>query len=208
LGSKYTPQAWADLPAVTTPINAARLTVMENAIRDASMGRSTTFPSSPVDGDIHVYPADLTNGVMWHFMYRSAPNDWEFIGGSPLYAEIATAEGTSSTSYVALATAGPSIAIPIAGDYMVEVGFTVTTNSSFSRTGTMSYDIGGTAAVDADGCVSTAANSLAGQSGYFVRRKTGLTAVTLTAKYKTHAATDITTFAKRWMKVTPIRYTP
>jgi len=95
--AKYTVQTWTD---GVSALSAARMTVLENGIREASMGRSTTFPSSPVDGDIHVYPADTTNGVMWHFMYRSAPNDWEFIGGAPLFAEVVTDEATTSTASV------------------------------------------------------------------------------------------------------------
>ena len=51
-------------------------------------GAARRSPRSPVDGDIHVYPADTTNGVMWMFMYRSAVNDWEFIGGSALWDEV------------------------------------------------------------------------------------------------------------------------
>lgn len=205
--AKYSPQTWT-ADSLATPVSAARLTVIENAIREASIGRSTTFPASPVDGDIHVYPADTTNGVMWMFMYRAAVNDWEFIGGAPLYAEVATSETTASTTYAALATAGPSIALPFVGDWMVETGA-----QGFNSTGAqdvrMSYDIGGTGAVDAD------ATYIVGGGGYVAatrgnairkRRKAGLTAVTLTAKYKTGGGTA--TFQDRWMAVTPVRHTP
>jgi hypothetical protein len=180
------------------------MTVIENGIREASMGRSTTFPTSPVDGDIHVYPADTTNGVMWMFMYRSVPNDWEFIGGSPLFAEVTTDESTTSTSYAALATAGPSIALPFVGDYMVEIG--CHSYNSGSAQNSMSYDIGATAAADVDRVLPQVS---AGGQIYVAsrpRRKTGLTAVTLTAKYKTSAGTA--QFLNRWMRVVPIRHTP
>ena len=199
--AKYVPQSWTD---DVTDATAARFANIENGIREASMGRSTTFPSSPVDGDIHVYPADLTNGVMWQFMYRSAVNDWECIGGAPLFAEVVTSETTASTSYAALATAGPSIALPFVGDWMVRIGATVG-NSGAGNTSFMSYDIGGTGAVDADGIFheGPASNRASIERP---RRKQALTAITLTAKYRVTAGTG--SFMNRWMAVTPVRHTP
>ena len=199
--AKYTVQTWTD---GVSALSAARMTVLENGIREASMGRSTTFPSSPVDGDIHVYPADTTNGVMWMFMYRSAVNDWEFIGGPPLYAEVETSETTASASFVALATAGPSVALPFIGDWVVEIGCHSSSTSTFLNS--MSYDIGGTAAVLADSTSAHVAIATGFIAMYRKRRKTGLTAVTLTSKYTTTGGTA--TFLKRWMAVTPIRHTP
>lgn len=199
--AKYTIQTWTD---GVSALSAARMAVIEAGIRETSMGRSTTFPSSPVDGDIHVYPADTTNGVMWHFMYNSgsaSAHKWEFIGGSPLYAEVVTSEGTASTTYAALATAGPSIAIPKVGDYMVEIGAGVS-NTGVAVTA-MSYDIGGTGAVDAD---SVQQNNVARAQVVRLRRKAGLTAVTLTAKYRVSATTG--TWQDRWMAITPVRVTP
>ena len=205
--AKYAPQTWTNGAGGGTPLSAARLTVVENGIREASMGRSTTFPASPVDGDIHVYPADTTNGVMWMFMYRSAVNDWEFIGGAPLYAEVETQESTSSATYAALATAGPSIALPFVGDWMVETGMEQFSSATGSTFGSMSYDIGGTGAVDADAIVNgTTTINVDVAAVHRKRRKAGLTAVTLTAKYKVSAGTGV--FRKRWMAVTPIRHTP
>jgi hypothetical protein len=202
VGAKYTVQTWTDGSGGATPVSAARLAVMEVGIRDASMGRSTTFPGSPVDGDIHVYPADTTNRVMWQFMWRAASSKWEFIGGSPLYAEVATSEGTASTTYAALATAGPSIVLPFAGDWMIEIG-AYATQTADGAAGLMSYDIGGTGAVDADALEHLRGTNSSAMSGTFGRRKAGLTAVTLTAKYKT-AGAGTATFKKRWMKATPV----
>ena len=201
--AKYSPYTFTD--GLANDVSAARLNAIGAGIREASMGRSTTFPSSPVDGDIHVYPADTTNGVMWLFMYRSAVNDWEFIGGAPLFAEVTTAETTASATYAALATAGPAIALPFIGDWMVEIGC-LTGNSTATAVQFMSYDIGGTGAVDADSSRphGPIANNL--MTAYRQRRKQALTAVTLTAKYKVNAGTG--TFQDRWMAVTPIRHTP
>lgn len=149
------------------------------------------------DGDEAYVEVDATNGVMWHFRYVSAETTykWRFLGGPPLYSEVATGEATSSTTYVALATAGPSIAIPRAGDYMVAVG---SRNSGAGSIGHHSYDIGGTAAVDADSYEGDKVN------GTFERRKAGLTSVTLTSKYRVSVANSYT-FNKRFMRVSPVR---
>jgi hypothetical protein len=90
----------------------------------------------------------------------------------------------------------------VAGDYIVRLGAKVAQTTTAADV-KMSYDIGATSAVDADALEATAITSgnWAGAL-MFERRKSGLTAVTLTAKYKTSAAT--TTWSKRWMEVLPI----
>jgi hypothetical protein len=140
---------------------------------------------------------DATNGVQWHLAYESGETTykWRFVGGPPMMSEVATSESTSSVSYVALATAGPSVAIPRSGDYDVEHGCHQTGASSNAHK--MSYDIGGTGAVDAD--ATTGANMQMRR-----KRKAALTPVTLTAKYK-NAVADSESYANRFMAVTPVR---
>jgi hypothetical protein len=86
----------------------------------------TSLPSTPTDGQIINYVADSTNGIVWTFRYRSASSSaykWEFIGGSSLYNQVGTnnyngtKETYTSTSYGDLATVGPSVVVPFAGDY-------------------------------------------------------------------------------------------
>lgn len=79
----------------------------------------TSLPGSPYDGQEVVYLADSANGITWHLKYRSASastHKWEFIGGSPLISMIDTSEAITTT-WQNLATDGPSITIPRAGDY-------------------------------------------------------------------------------------------
>jgi len=116
-----------------------------------------------------------------------------------LFAEVTTEETTTNISYAALATAGPSITIPAAGDYIVEIGFGGM-GSAIGIGVAMSYDIGGTGAVDADRVyfeTQVASQRLPHASR--ARQKT-LVAVTLTAKYKVTSGTG--TFRDRWMRVT------
>lgn len=168
----------------------------------------TALPGNPVDGQEVMYLASDTDGVVWHLKYRpksAGASKWEFIGGSPLWSEVAALQTTISDTYAGLTTAGPSIVLPIAGDYMVTIGC-----RGFSDTNgggaNMSYDIGGTGAVDADyvsifgGNANTIAASMSRE-----KRKNGLTAVTLTAKYRRPAALGTTSFENRWMSVKPVR---
>lgn len=145
----------------------------------ASAPLVTSLPSAPIDGQEIRYVANATNGIIWNFRYRAASTSaykWEFIGGPPLYAEVGMGQAdqnTSSSSYVALSTPGPSITLPLAGDYDVEIGMR-TSGAIY-----MSYDIGSTGATNDDGIFSSANNVHV----YKRRRKNNLSAITLTSKY-------------------------
>jgi hypothetical protein len=172
----------------------------------------TIFPTSPADGNIFVYLADATNGVNWTFKYNAGSASsykWECIGGRPLWSAVAAAEVTTSATYAALGTAGPSVILPFAGDYDIAIGFHGSAAVA-SAHAEMSYDIGGTGAVDADFVqLSTTESAGIGLSASTavsrVNRKTGLTVVTLTSKYKANG--DSWTFKNRWMSVMPVRVT-
>jgi hypothetical protein len=168
----------------------------------------TALPGSPTNGQECVFTDSLTAPTYyWHLKYNSTTTKWHYVGGTPLFVEVATDEATTSTSYAALTTAGPSIALPLAGDYDVDPGFTFYCNDGGAGvSGFMSYDIGGTAAVDADATTapSTVASSSPRLSVARSRRKTGLTAVTLTAKYKVQGGFN-GHFLNRWLRVTPVK---
>lgn len=178
--------------------------------------RVTSLPANPADGQECYYVADATNGVVWHLKYNTSSGSaykWEYVGGAPLYAEILTAanEAISSATYVALTTPGPNVSLPLAGDYDVEISFM---GYHLANGGgvLMSYDIGATAAVDAD----AAAFVVSTGSGDWVRttktrRKTGLGAVTLASKWRVLtgsgnvAGTSGMPGSTRYMRVTPVR---
>lgn len=167
------------------------------------MARSgTALPASPVDGMETYYTADDTNGVIWHFRYRSAASSsrWEFVGGPPLRSEVDTSEARNNAAYGALTTAGPSVTCPLAGDYIVRIGSAIgPTGAGF---GIHSFDVGGTAASDNDMImfVSTGAQEAAVAREQVVSGVAAGTA--LVSKYR---STVNTNFRFRWMTVTPIR---
>ena len=169
---------------------------------------ATTLPGSPVNNQQTIL-TDSTSAptYYWLLQYNSTAAKWQFIGGSPLYAEVTTAETTSSTTYAALTTAGPTVTVPNAGDYMVELGFQLNAQGGTPAHSFMSYDIGGTGAVDADAAVawSYATQTVnPGGSAYRRRKKTAISASTaLTSKYKVSANTG--GFAQRYISILPIQ---
>ena len=86
----------------------------------------TTLPASPVDGAEHVLVDSASNPTwQWRLRYNAGSTSaykWEFVGGIPARAYIPQQEGTTSTSHVALATAGPQLTLPRAGEYDVRWG--------------------------------------------------------------------------------------
>jgi hypothetical protein len=86
------------------------------------------LPASPIDGQECYYLADATNGIVWHLKYRAgsaSTHKWEFLGGSELIAGPSGSVTTSSTTPVAF-SGGPSITLPLAGDYEVLIGAAAT----------------------------------------------------------------------------------
>lgn len=167
------------------------------------------LPTTPVDKDVAILVDSLTLPTyQWTFRWNAGSvnaDKWEFIGGIAGYKgiqETGTLETTASTTYVALTTPGPTFAIPRAGVYDIELGYQGGMGALF---GMMSYDIGGTGALDDDCCrLQNAATSTIVGSAYRVQRKT-LTVVTLTAKYKASAGGSTEAFACRIIRVTPVR---
>ena len=169
------------------------------------VGYDTTLPSSPVDGQEAILVDSLIAPTyQWRFKYIATitdANKWVFIGGDPALAEVLTAQTTTSTTYAALTTPGPLFAIPRAGIYTVETGFTGGMSAGVPQM-YMSFDIGATPAADTDWTGTVAGTAGHRNSVARARQKT-LTAVTLTAKYKVVSGTG--SFEMRWMRVTPKR---
>lgn len=194
---------WRDYPDITTPITATALEDLELRVGAELV---TAFPGSPTTGKEVLFQtsgmASLSPPVAWRCYYDGT--EWIPIGGPALYAEITTFESsTTMGSFVALTTAGPSVALPVAGDYLVAVGARARTTGGNGALD-MSYDIGGTSASANDSW------NVDGTSGNFVTsmremKKTGLTAVTLTAKYRGTSPATGHDWSNRWMRVTPLR---
>jgi hypothetical protein len=166
----------------------------------------TALPGSPTDGDEVILQtsamAALSPAISWHCKYEGASGKWEVVGGADMFAEVTTGESRSTNSYGALTTAGPSIAIPVAGIYDVEIAASITTANATYVGAYMSYDIGGTTASDSDAAAAQVITPGWGTRTSRMRRKT-LTAVTLTAKYNAKSSVSCS-WSERTMRVTPV----
>lgn len=102
-----------------------------SAVNPRSIPTVTSLPASPYDGQIIDYLADSTLGIVWRFRYRTASLSsfkWEAVGEQkplrPSTARVSTFQSVSAAagSWGDLATAGPDVTVPLAGDYAVEYG--------------------------------------------------------------------------------------
>jgi len=182
-----------------------------DAVVADNLQTGSSLGTGSFDGQLAYYLADGTNGVVWTFRYRSGSasgSKWEFVGGPGLYALVDAAESTVSTSYTNLTTTGPSVTVPLAGDYDVEVGALISHPTAAAYTGFMSYAIGATAASDANSVQSISSGQFDAASTANCRRLGGIAASTaFVAKYRTQAGADTATFTARWMRITPVRVT-
>jgi hypothetical protein len=167
-----------------------------------SSGIGTSLPASPTDGQEHILVDSLTAPTYaWHFRYVAGITDaykWVFVGGAPLVSEIAVNE-TMTGAYGNLATVGPTVTLPRAGNYLIGLGAHITNATAAGTPTWMSFAIGAAAAVDADGINWDGAYQ-PGISRWLP--KNGLAAVALVAKYRSNGTGH---FRARWLAAQPVR---
>jgi hypothetical protein len=78
----------------------------------------TSLPASPGDGQEVFYGADASNHAVWHLRWRASASKWEFVGGNPIEAYDSSSVTRNSTSFGDFSSAGPSVTVPLAGDYI------------------------------------------------------------------------------------------
>lgn len=196
---------WSDLQFALDRI-AQQFPIGANNL--ASGGTVTALPGSPSNGQEVNYLADATNGVVWTLKYRSGSGSafkWEFVGGTGLASEVATDQANAgSTTYVDLATVGPQVTVPLAGDYVAQWG-----NETFSNSAVYSFMAlkrGAAATANADS-IQVYPSVAATQTLAPARRLllTGLTASTvIKAQYRAGAAVTVN-HRKRWLELIPVR---
>jgi hypothetical protein len=164
---------------------------------------SSSLPSSPADGDEIYYRINRGDGTFgyWHLRYNSSTSYWDFLGGPPQYAQVATEQTTGSTSYTTSGFTSISVTLPRNGDYDVSVGMRYW-NGTGAAYGYMSPSFGGSTPSDSDG-VANSGGAAVGDVSARTIRKTGLTAGSVTAQYKVSGSTGF--FSNRWLQVVPIR---
>lgn len=209
-GTPFGPVGSDESPALL-PLASQQAVAVSTTVSTPVIDRGTVFPATPTDKQEFVYVASATDGVNWTFKYNNGSASsfkWEAASGqTPLWSEVTAGEARANVAYGALTTPGPVVILPFAGDYDIVIGFSGNVATA-GELALMSYDIGGTGAVTGDAVELTSTNATNGALNDYTavvrpRRQTGLTAVTLTAKYRTGGGTS--TFKNRWMSVTPVR---
>ena len=160
-------------------------------------------------GDTQVYLADATNGVYWDLIYdgKNGELPWKKIGGPPLLDYIANDDERTVNSYADLATKGPSVVVPLKGDYRVACGSQGYSNVAAAVAAVMSYKVGATEPADIDGARSdTPAIKFFGVTAHSPKiEKKGLAAGTeILAKYKSFSSNNAR-WLGRWLEVDPVR---
>lgn len=175
----------------------------------------TSLPSSPVDGQEVYYAADATNGVIWHLRYRAASSSsykWEFIGGPPLTDYIATDQSTTSGTFTDLATAGPTITLALAGDYVIQLEVMITPHANqWTYAQAIVFDDGSAmSGPQVNGFANfydastTRRNALISTSASM--RQTGIGAGSvMKVKYSSSNGADASSFSRRALTITPVR---
>lgn len=203
---------WVDDDA--PDITAAQLNRMEQGIGDAHVGAAVPFvtalPAGPVDGQEVSFIADALQGIVWRLKYRAAdpsPYKWQFVGGAPLQKFAATGESVANTSneWVDLTAAGAvPIALPLAGDYLLEAGASVNPASNAQVNFAVWSGVNGSG-----GAAVTVSTAFIGTGPYGAvltntQRVGALPAAgTIRLRGSTNGAT--VTYLSTWQVVTPVR---
>jgi len=178
-----------------------------------ALAYGTTLPSSPVDGQEAILVDSLTSPTyQWRFRYNAgstSPYKWEFIGGAPAYHEVATGEAiTAAGGWVNLATNGPLITVPRAGDYLAEYSVMSYNANGSAITMYAGIALGDTGALHYAGQIIYFMNALGGIGNCGGNYKVAGAAVNDVIKLR-YFATAITgtdqQFQMRTLAVTPVR---
>lgn len=189
-----------DAPAVSVPSNSpAYLTAAQFAAL------------TPIDGMEVYLIVDATNGVIWHLRYNASSSSaykWEYLGGSPMHAFVATAAAAANSAYIDIGGGVPALTPPLAGDYVVRHGCQIGSASGSAIDAMATVKYGAAAAADADAVRSGQPNtSTAFEGGNVMREyvKTSLAAATLLKHQYKDSTLGQAVFSDRFITVLPVR---
>ena len=167
----------------------------------------TSLPASPVDGQEIRFLADAANGIVWTLRYRAASSSaykWEFVGGSELSSE-AAGHVEATASFASLG--GPSIVVPLAGDYMIEWGGRLYNSNAAGADARMAVFIAGVQGSMLNHFQGSLATSITIAASNDARKAKALAvaaAATLECRYA-GVGGGVGAFEDRWMSARPVR---
>lgn len=190
----------ANIETAVVPLRDRLETVLQTIMAPAV----ASLPASPIDGQACSYLADATNGIIWRFRYRAGSPSalkWEWDGGTPLFAQVASFSNLSQTTY--FNWAGPAITVPLLGDYRVALGFRPYKFDAGKSAAYMSFTVGATAALDADAVNSSHDQDTSSADTREVVKLNVPAGSSLASRFR--AAAGVWAPANAWMRVQPIR---
>jgi hypothetical protein len=150
-------ELWARVKSRSGGSAANRLILDSDGKSDFFPSVVTALPGTPYDGQEIFYLVSATNGIVWHLKYRAASASaykWEYVGGQELRDFLANSESLGASNFNAysnLATVGPQVTVPLAGEYLQTMELEMFNDGGVSSSNVnISFDRGATAAVDAD----------------------------------------------------------
>lgn len=179
----------------------------------------STLPASPVDGQEVYYQSSgmATDGTVFHLRYRTAGGTykWEAVGSTPIRSENVGGRNTSTYNYTTSVTfvagsalsgttvvGGPTITVPLAGEYLV-TGFAqvaTTINSASANLLLWKTGDGAPAAATADSIGFAEQASLSAQ-----RVLTCAASDSVELRYASSSTGSQARFWNRGIYVTPLR---
>jgi hypothetical protein len=169
----------------------------------------TTLPATPADGQEAILVDSITNpSYQWRFRYNAGSSSaykWECIGSTPLRAtEIQPQESITNAGWVNLATVGPQVTVPRAGEY--DIHFGCAQQSAAANYAGYAPKLGAAAVSNND------VTNLYSSSGAVVDIPTSRRIVrTLAAsdvilmQYSSFSGVAVAWFQRRWLYVQPVR---
>ena len=151
------------------------------------------------------FPPQFKSWLTEHMSINMQPVPASLVRGGQsttvVQAQVLTSEATTSTTYTALATAGPSVSDLADGNYLIWFGFR--SQPPNNTVALMALEVNGAAASDNDAV--SVANGATGAADMSSSRAISKTLAnnnnnTITAKYRVTAANS-TSFQNRWMVV-------
>jgi hypothetical protein len=209
-------ELWARVKSRSGGSAANRLILDSDGKSDFFPSVVTALPGTPYDGQEIFYLVSATNGIVWHLKYRAASASaykWEYVGGQELRDFLANSESLGASNFNAysnLATVGPQVTVPLAGEYLQTMELEMFNDGGVSSSNVnISFDRGATAAVDADSIQRALMNGGSGTGSRYmvpaIRRRlfTFTAGQLLTMKYKQN--NPWTYFQNRAISVLPVR---
>jgi hypothetical protein len=200
---------WVSLAEIEFPTDQAEFPVGPQG-PTRIIQRVTSLPANPADSDEVDFVADTANGVLWRLKYNAASASaykWEFVGGTPLYAAVEPAQvSAAGTGWQDFTTVGPSLTLPLNGDYDFEYGAAI--GDTPQQRCLYGPKIGAATALDAD-AVQSAGGPTTGSNDASVSRRKRFTAqvaaTVIKMQYRNAISSTTASYEKRWLSIMPVR---